>query len=102
MPSYWLAENEMFRRHESESTSSKNEIALLCNAQHLRELRTVFEIDGELRARSMRRLLLHANRARSLARQTGKPPRHSLLDRIQRCYNQTRVQLSQSVLGVLR
>ena len=89
MPSNWQAENEMFRPHESEPTAPGNKIALLCNAHDLRELRAVFEIDGEPWACSMQRLLSHANRAWNLARQTGKPPRHSLLDWIQRRYDQT-------------
>ena len=59
----------------------------LCNAHHLRELQAVFEIDGEPWAGSMQRLLLRANRARNLARQTGKPLRPSTLEWIQRRYN---------------
>ena len=89
MPSNWQAQNEMFRPHESELTSPENEILLLCNAHHLRELRAVFEIGGEPWTRAMQRFLLGTNRTWNLARQTGKPLCHSLLHRIQRRYIQT-------------
>ena len=60
----------------------------LCNAHHLRELKALAEIDGEGWARRMQQLLRRARLAVQLARERGIPLPRSLLDRIQRRYDQ--------------
>ena len=60
----------------------------LCNAHHLRELQALVEIDGEDWARRMQQLLRRANRAARRARERGIALPRSLLERIQRRYDQ--------------
>ncbi len=60
----------------------------MCNAHHLRELQALVEIDGENWARRMQQLLRRANRAVWMARERGLALPRSLLERIERRYDQ--------------
>lgn len=60
----------------------------LCNAHHLRELEALAEIDGEAWARRMQQLLRRANRAVWIVREQGRALPRSLLERIERRYDQ--------------
>ena len=60
----------------------------LCNAHHLRELEALAKIDGEDWARRMQQLLRRANRVVGIVRERGQVLPRSLLERIQRRYDQ--------------
>ncbi len=56
----------------------------LCNAHHLRELKALIEIEKELWALKMQRLLRRACHAANLAREQGRPPKPRLIALIER------------------
>ena len=58
----------------------------LCNAHHLRELQALIEIEKEVWARKMQRLLRRACHAANLARARGTPLPPRLIALIERCY----------------
>ena len=60
----------------------------MCNAHHLRELQALAEIDGEAWARRLQQLLRRALRALRIARQRGIALPRSLLERLERRYDQ--------------
>ena len=60
----------------------------LCNAHHLRELEALAKIDGEAWARRMQQLLRRANWAVGIVRERGQALPRSLLERIERRYEQ--------------
>ena len=60
----------------------------LCNAHHLRELEALAKLDGEAWAGRMQQLLRRANRAVGSARERGRALPRSLLERIERRYDQ--------------
>ena len=60
----------------------------LCNAHHLRELEALAKIDGEAWARRMQQLLRRANWAVGIVREQGQALPRSLLERIERRYDQ--------------
>jgi len=66
----------------------KGVLHAMCNAHHLRELEALAELDGEAWARAMQQLLRRANRAVWIAREQGKALPRSLLERIERRYEQ--------------
>jgi len=59
----------------------------LCNADHLRELKALVEIEKEDWARKMQRVLRRACHAANLARERGVPLKPSLIALIERCYD---------------
>jgi len=59
----------------------------LCNAHHLRELQGLVEIEGEVWAADMQRLLRRACHATNLARDRDKPLKPALLGLINRRYD---------------
>jgi transposase len=60
----------------------------LCNAHHLRELKALVEIEKEVWAGKMQRLLRRACHATNLAREQGVPLKPGLLALIERCYDE--------------
>ncbi len=60
----------------------------LCNAHHLREFEALAKIDGEDWARRMQQLLRRANWAVGIVRERGQALPRSLLERIERRYDQ--------------
>ena len=66
----------------------KGVLHAMCNAHHLRELEPLAELDGEAWARAMQQLLRRANRAAWIARERGQALPRSLLERIERRYEQ--------------
>jgi len=65
----------------------KDVLHALCNAHHLRELQALIEIEKEVWARKMRRLLRHACHAANLARDRDAPLSPRFIALIERCYN---------------
>ena len=59
----------------------------LCNAHHLRELQALIEIEKEIWARKMRRLLRRACHAANLAREQDAPLSPRFIALIERCYD---------------
>ena len=66
----------------------KGVLHAMCNAHHLRELEALAELDGEAWARPMQQLLRRANRAVWIVGERGKALPRSLLERIERRYDQ--------------
>ena len=66
----------------------KGVLHAMCNAYHLRELEALAELDGEVWARAIQQLLRRANRAVWIAREQGQALPRSLLERIERRYEQ--------------
>ncbi len=66
----------------------KGVLHAMCNAHHLRELEALAELDGEAWARAMQQLLRRAKRAVWIAREQGQALPRSLLERIERRYEQ--------------
>ncbi len=60
----------------------------MCGAHHLRELEALAELDGEIWARPMQQLLRWANRAVWIVGERGKALPRSLLERVERRYDQ--------------
>ena len=60
----------------------------LCNAHHLRELQALVDLDREAWAGRMQRLLRRAHLVVRLAEELQRELRPSLLERIERCYEQ--------------
>jgi len=65
----------------------KNVLHALCNAHHLRELQALIEIEKEVWARKMRRLLRRACHAANLARDRDEPLSPRFIALIGRCYD---------------
>jgi len=65
----------------------KNVLHGLCNAHHLRELQALIEIEKEVWARKMQRLLRRACHAANLARALDAPLSPRLIALIERCYD---------------
>jgi len=65
----------------------KNVLHALCNAHHLRELQALIEIEKEVWARKMRRLLRRACHAANLARDRDAPLSPRFIALIGRCYD---------------
>ncbi len=74
--------------HSASYFKVKGVLHAMCNAHHLRELEALAELDGEAWARAMQQLLRRANRAVWIAREQGKALPRSLLERIERRYDQ--------------
>jgi transposase len=65
----------------------KNVLHALCNAHHLRELQALIEIEKEVWARKMQRLLRRACHAANLARELDAPLSPRFIALIERCYD---------------
>jgi transposase len=65
----------------------KDVLHALCNAHHLRELQALIEIEKEVWARKMRRLLRRACHAANLARDRDEPLSPRFIALIGRCYD---------------
>jgi len=66
----------------------KGVLHAMCNAHYFRELEALAELDGEAWARAMQQLLRRANRAVWIARERGQALPRSLLEQVERRYDQ--------------